>query len=217
MEYALTFSEAAVLAESVSTTSFTPVRWPLSVSDVLSLVESVACTSVTPVRHLLNFLDSSLRTTEYLGGNRGQSSALASPISVIKPTPLQSFLILPLQRLWSLVTDLFTTRTYTIQPVVRSWSITDMSLLYADPKQSPASVEDFLFDFTAVIGADTITSATWTTPPGITQVSTTNTSTTATVRLGGGSVGLSYTCTCAATLVSGRVMTQSIVVPVARS
>ena len=92
-----------------------------------------------------------------------------------------------------------------------------MSLLYADPKQSPASVEDFLFDFTAVIGADTITSATWTTPPGITQVSTTNTSTTATVRLGGGSVGLSYTCTCAATLVSGRVMTQSIVVPVARS
>jgi hypothetical protein len=54
-------------------------------------------------------------------------------------------------------------------------------------------------DFSPEIGADTIASATWTIPAGLTKDAESNTTTTATVKLSGGTLGARYECICRAT------------------
>lgn len=66
---------------------------------------------------------------------------------------------------------------------------------------------DYQFDWNTeyLRGADTISSSTWTsTPTGLTHVGTSNTTTTATIRISGGVVGTTYTVTNHVVLASGQ-------------
>lgn len=60
--------------------------------------------------------------------------------------------------------------------------------------KDPSAVLDYLIDWSAWLGTDTITVSSWTVPMGITQVSATNTTTTATIWLSGGTVNTAYAC-----------------------
>lgn len=62
--------------------------------------------------------------------------------------------------------------------------------------------------------ADTISSATWTVPAGLTKVSESNTTTTTTVRISGGTAGTSYEITCHIVLASGQEDERSIAIAV---
>ena len=55
-------------------------------------------------------------------------------------------------------------------------------------------VLDYLINWTDRLNGDTITGSTWALPAGITQVSTSFTTTTATIMLSGGTVGQRYAC-----------------------
>lgn len=64
------------------------------------------------------------------------------------------------------------------------------------------------------LGSDTIASATWTVPTGLTKVSETNTTTTATVVLSGGTVDTDYTVTCRITTAAGLIDDRSLLIQV---
>lgn len=70
--------------------------------------------------------------------------------------------------------------------------------------KDPASVLDYVWDWTSWLGDDTILSSTWTVPAGLTKTSQVNTSTTATVWLSGGTAGQSYAVTNRITTTQGR-------------
>ena len=59
--------------------------------------------------------------------------------------------------------------------------------------KDPQATLDYRFDWSAWLTPDTISSVTWTVPAGITQTAATNTTTTATIWLSGGTVGTRYT------------------------
>lgn len=59
--------------------------------------------------------------------------------------------------------------------------------------KDPDAVLDYQVDWTTWLNGDTISVSTWTVATGLTQVSATNTTTTATVWLSGGTVDQSYT------------------------
>jgi len=88
-----------------------------------------------------------------------------------------------------------------------------MTLIYADEKRT-ASTEDFQLDWSLVVGVDSIASSVWTITTGLTQVSSSNTTTSATVRLTGGVPGHSYTASNVVTLLSGVTQIQSLLIPV---
>lgn len=84
-------------------------------------------------------------------------------------------------------------------------------------EKDPAEVLDYQVDWDGVnswLQGDTITSATWTVPAGLTQVSDSRTATTATVWLSGGVVGSRYTVSCAITTAGGRTGKRSFTVVV---
>ncbi len=56
----------------------------------------------------------------------------------------------------------------------------------------PDAVLDYEIDWSAWLGTDTISSSTWTVPSGLTEDSSTNTTTTATIWLSGGTEGTRY-------------------------
>jgi hypothetical protein len=76
------------------------------------------------------------------------------------------------------------------------------AVFYKDPNEKL----DYRFDWgTEYLGADTISSSTWSsTPTGLTHVATSNTTTTATIRISGGIVGQTYTVTNHVVLASGQ-------------
>ena len=82
--------------------------------------------------------------------------------------------------------------------------------------KDPQSTLDYVVDWSSWLGADTIASVAWTVETGITQASTTNTTTTATIWLSGGEAGTEYTVTCRVTTAAGRIDERSIVVKVAQ-
>lgn len=61
--------------------------------------------------------------------------------------------------------------------------------------KDPDSVIDYVWDWSAWLGADTILTSTWIVPTGLTKTSQSNTTTTATVWLSGGTLGASYQVT----------------------
>lgn len=113
------------------------------------------------------------------------------------------------QRLWPAQ---FVSRTLAAQPVTRLWSATEQ-MIYSAPKDAEAT-EDFEIDWTAVVGADTIASSTWEVPTGLTLVQSSNTTTTATARLSGGTAGESYVVKNKVTLASGQIKPQSLLLPI---
>ncbi len=82
-----------------------------------------------------------------------------------------------------------------------------LSVFFKDPD----ATLDYRMDWSAWLGTDTIASALWTIPTGITSALQTNTTTTATVRLSGGTASSMYTVTCTILTVSGQQDQRSIV------
>lgn len=80
--------------------------------------------------------------------------------------------------------------------------------------KSPNDVLDYRVDWSAWLGADTIDTSTWTVETGITKDSQTNTTTTATVWLSGGTAGIWYRCTNQIVTAGGRTAQRSINVKV---
>jgi len=78
--------------------------------------------------------------------------------------------------------------------------------------KDPQAKLDFSIDWSDWLGADTIATSTWTVPTGITTVTSSNTTTTATLWLSGGTLGQRYLCTNHVITAGGRQEDQSIVV-----
>lgn len=70
--------------------------------------------------------------------------------------------------------------------------------------KDPSAVLDYQCDWSAWLGSDTIVSSTWTVPSGITKTSSTNTTTTATVWLSGGTADVNYECVNTIVTAGGR-------------
>jgi hypothetical protein len=76
------------------------------------------------------------------------------------------------------------------------------------------AVLDYTVDWTDWIGADTISSVTWTVATGLTKESQANTTTTATVWISGGTVGTDYSVECKITTAGGRTDERTITIRV---
>ena len=76
--------------------------------------------------------------------------------------------------------------------------------------KDPADALDYLIDWTAWLGTDTISASTWTAPTGITKSAESNTTTRATVWVSGGTAGASYTLTNRIVTAGGRTAERSI-------
>ena len=89
-------------------------------------------------------------------------------------------------------------------------------IAFAD--KDPNAVEPFVWDFADVMAEttpdDTISSATFTVPAGITKDSDSNTTTTATAVLSGGTVGESYDILCRIVTAAGRTIDKTYRVPI---
>lgn len=74
-------------------------------------------------------------------------------------------------------------------------------------RHDPQAKLDYSIDWGSLgwlVGGDTLATATWTVPAGITKVSETNTTTTATVWLSGGTVDTDYDVVCHVVTGAGR-------------
>lgn len=80
--------------------------------------------------------------------------------------------------------------------------------------KDPGDRLDYQIDFADWLGADTVSSVSWDVPSGITNYSTSTTTTTATIWLSGGTHGQDYTVTGQATTAGGRIKQQSFTVKV---
>lgn len=81
--------------------------------------------------------------------------------------------------------------------------------------KDPQGVLDYMIDWSDWLGADVISSSTWTVPAGITKDSDTTSATTATIWLSGGTAGTAYTLRNKIITAAGRTAYRSIVVNVA--
>lgn len=74
-------------------------------------------------------------------------------------------------------------------------------------RKDPQAKLDYSIDWGTLgwlVGGDTLSSASWTVPSGLTKVSETNSTTSATVWLSGGTDGTDYDITCHVVTVAGR-------------
>lgn len=79
--------------------------------------------------------------------------------------------------------------------------------------KDPDAVLDYMIDWSDWLGAtDTIASATWTVPDGLTEDSSTETTTTATIWLSGGTAGASYALVCRVVTTEGRTDDRTITI-----
>ncbi len=88
-----------------------------------------------------------------------------------------------------------------------------MTMLGARYKD-PDSTKDYTINWAAWLGQDTIVSAVWTVPAGITKASESHTTTTATIWLSGGTIDQVYTLQCRITTVGGRTEDESFSIKV---
>lgn len=71
--------------------------------------------------------------------------------------------------------------------------------------KDPDATLDYTLDWSTWLGADTIASVAWTLPSGITLETQSNTTTTATAWISGGSAGVTYRVTCRITTAGSRI------------
>jgi len=76
--------------------------------------------------------------------------------------------------------------------------------------KDPSAVLDYTVDWSDWLDTDTIATSEWTVPSGITKDSDTNTDTTATVWLSGGTAGENYSVTNTITTAGGRTDQRTI-------
>lgn len=74
----------------------------------------------------------------------------------------------------------------------------------------PEAVLDYAVDWSDWLGADTIASATWTVPTGLTKASQAETTTKSTAWISGGTAGTTYSVECRITTVGGRTDERTI-------
>jgi hypothetical protein len=74
----------------------------------------------------------------------------------------------------------------------------------ADFLKDPDAVNDFTVDWSAWLDTDTIATSVWSSPEGMTVDLATNTATSATIWLSGGTIGLRYRVTNHITTTAGR-------------
>ena len=91
-----------------------------------------------------------------------------------------------------------------------------MTYKIADFIKQVGETLDFSIDWTgALVGSQTISSATWTiSPVGLTQVSASVVGKITTIRVSGGTAGVTYTADCAATLSDGQIYTGALAIAV---
>lgn len=80
--------------------------------------------------------------------------------------------------------------------------------------KDPSARLDYEVNWSAWLDSDTIASVAWTVPSGITNYSTSNTTTAATIWLSGGTHGQEYLVTCQITTTGGRINQRSFKVVV---
>lgn len=80
--------------------------------------------------------------------------------------------------------------------------------------KDPDAVLDYQIDWSTWLGTDTISASAWTVATGLTKDSSTNTTTTATVWLSGGTVDTSYTVTNKIVTAGGRTDERTITIVV---
>ncbi len=76
--------------------------------------------------------------------------------------------------------------------------------------KAPTEVLDYQEDWSEWLGVDTISLSTWTFPVGITKNSSSNTTTTATVWVSGGTLDTDYTTTNTIVTAGGRTATRTV-------
>lgn len=76
--------------------------------------------------------------------------------------------------------------------------------------KDPDEVLDYVRDWSADLGADTIATSVWTVPDGLTKDSDTNTTTTATIWLSGGTLGANYEVLNRITTAGGRTFDKTL-------
>lgn len=81
-------------------------------------------------------------------------------------------------------------------------------------RKDPSAILDYQINWATWLGSDTISSSTWIVTTGITKVTSTNTTTTATVWLSGGTAGQTYTATNTIVTTAGRTDQRTITIVV---
>ena len=76
--------------------------------------------------------------------------------------------------------------------------------------KDPSSILDYQVNWATFLGTDTISRSAWTVPTGITQASDTNTTTTATIWLSGGTDGSDYELANKIVTAGGRTAERTI-------
>lgn len=76
--------------------------------------------------------------------------------------------------------------------------------------KDPNATLDYGINWAEWLGADTIATVAWTVPAGLTQTAATNTTTSATIWLSGGTVGTRYAVACRITTTAGRIDDRTI-------
>ena len=82
-----------------------------------------------------------------------------------------------------------------------------MAALY---RKDPDATLDYVIDWSTWLGADTISTDSWVVPTGITKVTDSNTTTTATVWLSCCTLGNTYACVNRIVTAGGRTQDQTI-------
>jgi hypothetical protein len=84
------------------------------------------------------------------------------------------------------------------------------------PAKDLGEKKDYSLDWTQYLAGDTIASSTWVVPTGIVQATPnpSNTTTSTTIWLSGGTVGKTYELQNTVTTVGGRTLVQSVDIPV---
>lgn len=70
--------------------------------------------------------------------------------------------------------------------------------------KDPADIRTYTIDWSVWLGSDTISTATWTLPSALTNVASTSTSTTSSIKLSGGSNGRVYNVACTVVTAAGQ-------------
>jgi hypothetical protein len=81
-------------------------------------------------------------------------------------------------------------------------------------EKDPDAVLDYTVDWSTWLGADTISTSTWTVPTGITEDSETEDTTTTTIWLSGGTVGAQYELVNEIVTAAGRTENRTITIRV---
>ena len=81
--------------------------------------------------------------------------------------------------------------------------------------KDPDAILDYTIDWETWLESDTISTVTWTVPSGITKDSDSNTTTTATIWLSGGSAGVEYPILCKIVTAAARTDNRTIYIKVA--